>query len=289
MGKDENREIYINAAGFQCLEHLQNNAVDLYLSTCGVQSCAPGHWYGPGKRDEFLIHFISEGKGIYQVNGETYPLEKGDFFLIFPDTEVFYEADAKDPWDYMWVGFQGIKADSYLKYAGLDESHLVGRYLNLSFILSCIQQMMLARSISSYNELKRTAALLQILAALIEDYSSSHPEDSDDGYSPRLYLDQALTYIDEHLAERIKINDIANFIGIDRSYLTTIFKSALSLSPQEYLMHYRMNKACVMLKNPDTKISAIAKAVGYDDPLAFSKIFKKCKGISPSAYRMELS
>lgn len=167
MARNDNDEIYINAAGFQCLEHLQNNAVDLYLSTCGVQSCAPGHWYGPGKRDEYLIHFIGEGKGIYQVHGKTYHLSKGDFFLICPDTEVFYEADRKEPWDYIWVGFRGIKASTYLKYAGLDETHLTGHYLNASFILSCVQQMMLARSVSTYNELKRTAALLQILAALI--------------------------------------------------------------------------------------------------------------------------
>lgn len=286
MATESGKELFINAIGFQCLEHLQNDSVDLYLSTCGVQNCAPGHWYGPGKRDEYLIHFICEGKGIYRAGGQTYHLKKGDFFVIFPGTEIFYEADHKEPWDYIWVGFQGIKSETYLKYAGLDSSHLTGQYLNSSFVLSCVQQMILARSISTYNELKRTSALLQILAALMEEYSSTNQEDGEKDYAQKLYIDKALAYIDDHISQNIKINDIASFIGIDRSYLTNIFKQTLSLSPQEYLMHYRINQACIMLKNPELKISSIAKAVGYDDPLSFSKMFKKCKGISPSEFRL---
>jgi AraC family transcriptional regulator of arabinose operon len=282
-----NEEVYINATGFQMLEHLQNNSVDLSLSTCGIQNCAPGHWYGPGKREEYLIHFISEGKGIYRVNGETYHLGKGDFFVIYPGTEVFYEADRDEPWDYLWVGFRGIKADTYLTYAGLDRTHLIGHYINADFILSCIQEMMLARSLSTYNELKRTSALLRILAALIEEYCMEHPEQAEDDYTHRRYLEQSLAYVKEHLKETIKVNDIAAYVGIDRSYLTNIFKRTLSLSPQEYIMHYRMNAACMLLKNTDLKVSAIASEVGYEDSLAFSKMFRKCKGVSPSEYRTQ--
>lgn len=288
MAKGFQKEIYVSAAGFQLLDNLQNNTVDLYLSTCGVQNCPPGHWFGPGKRDEFIVHFICEGKGIYQVNGETYALGKGDYFVIFPDARVYYEADHKAPWEYIWIGFHGIKASSYLGCAGLDETHVTGHYANSSYILSCVQQMMLARSAGVSNELKRTAALFQILAVLIEDYMSAHPEERDSEHTSRHYLDKALTYMDEHLSENIRINDIAAYIGIDRSYLTAIFQSALSLSPKEFLVHYRMDRACMLLRDPERKISEIAKAVGYDDPLAFSKIFKKFKGVSPSVYRIEL-
>lgn len=288
MTNENRKEVYISAAGFQLLDNLSNNTVDLYLNTCGVQNCAPGHWFGPGTREEFIIHFICEGKGIYRVNGETFTLGKGDYFVIFPDTEVFYEADRREPWEYIWVGFRGIKASSYLNCAGIDETHLIGRYPNSSYILSCVQQMMLARSSGVSNELRRTAALFQILAALIEEYASVNPEEREEGSSSREYLDKALAYMDEHLSENIKINDLAAHIGIDRSYLTAIFQNTLSLSPKEYLVQYRVNRACMLLRDPERKISEVAKAVGYEDPLAFSKIFKKAKGVSPSVYRLEL-
>lgn len=282
------KEIYISAAGFQLLENLHNDTVDLYLNTCGVQNCAPGHWFGPGMRNEYLLHFVCEGKGIYRVNGETYTLGRGDYFAIFPNTQVYYEADRKEPWEYIWIGFHGIKAASYLKYAGLDGTHVIGHYANSSYILSCVQQMMLARSSGVSDGLKRTAALFQILAVLIEDYASAHPEERGRDDSSRRYLDMALAYMDEHLDENIRINDIATHIGIDRGYLTAIFQKALSLSPKEYLVHYRVNRACMLLRDPERKISEVARAVGYDDALAFSKIFKKYKGISPSVYRLEL-
>ena len=83
MSENTNREIFINVAGFQCLDQLQHNAVDIYLSTCGIQNCFPGHYYGPGKREEYIIHFISSGKGIFEAEGRTYHLTKGDFLSFF--------------------------------------------------------------------------------------------------------------------------------------------------------------------------------------------------------------
>ncbi len=289
MAKDGGKGVYISAAGFQLLDNLSNDTVDLCLDTCGVQNCAPGHRFGPGAREAFIIHFICEGKGVYRAGGETYPLGKGDFFVIFPDTEVYYEADRREPWEYIWVGFRGIKAASYLKCAGIDGTTLVGHYSNTAYILSCVQQMMLARAVGVSNELKRTAALFQILAALIEDYAAAHPEAREDSGAGRDYLDRALAYMDEHLAENIRINDIAAHIGIDRTYLSAVFQRTLNLSPREYLVRYRVNRACMLLRDPDRKISEIAKSVGYDDPLSFSKIFKKTKGVTPSEYRLTLT
>lgn len=288
MENPNSKEIFINATGFQCLENIQDHSVDLSLDTYGVQNCAPGHWFGPGERDIFLIHFICSGTGVYETGGRTYHLSQGDFFVIFPDTQVRYEADRKTPWDYIWVGFQGIKAMQYLSYAGIDREHLIGRYANSSFILSCVQQMMLARAVSPYNEMKRTAALLQIFAAITEEYYISHPDKTTDAYSHQIYLNRALSYIDDNLATPIKVSDIARYVGIDRSYLSVIFKHSLGLSPQEYLVQYRMDQACLMLQDPNQKIGNIARAVGYSDSLAFSKIFRKYKGESPSSYREKL-
>lgn len=285
MSQKNIKETYINATGFQCLEHLQNNAVDIYLSTCGVQNCIPNHSYGPGQREEYIIHFVCEGKGIYQVNGTTYHLTKGDFFVIFPHTEVYYQADDTYPWDYLWVGFQGVKAGTYLKNAGIDASHVIGHYQNTSYILACIQQMMLARTLTYHNELKRQAALLQVLAALIEVHHETLSDDEQHEYPHRIYLQQALDYMNTHLKENIKINHIASFIGIDRSYLSNIFKSTLEISPQEYLLNLRMNHAANLLKNTDEKVNTIASEVGYHDPLTFTKMFKRYKGMSPSEWR----
>lgn len=94
-----------------------------------------------------------------------------------------------------------------------------------------------------------------------------------------------MDYIAYHYREKIKINELADYIGVNRSYLTSSFKKAIGCSPQEYLVNLRMEKAREMLRNTDMQINAIAAAVGYQDQLAFSKIFKQHFGASPKAYR----
>lgn len=94
-----------------------------------------------------------------------------------------------------------------------------------------------------------------------------------------------MDYIAYHYREKIKINELADYIGVNRSYLTSSFKKAIGCSPQEYLVNLRMEKAREMLRNTDMQINAIAAAVGYQDQLAFSKIFKQHFGASPKAYQ----
>ena len=83
----------------------------------------------------------------------------------------------------------------------------------------------------------------------------------------------------------ITYNEIADYIGVNRSYLTNSFKKMIGCSPQEYLVNLRMEKAKTMLLKTDMPIHAIASEVGYTDQLAFSKIFKQHYGASPRAYR----
>jgi YesN/AraC family two-component response regulator len=86
-------------------------------------------------------------------------------------------------------------------------------------------------------------------------------------------------------SRKMTISELARSIGLDRSYLGSIFKEQLSTSLQNYLKNYRMDKACELMKNETLSIGDISRSVGYDDPLLFSKLFRKCKGVSPREYR----
>jgi AraC family transcriptional regulator of arabinose operon len=272
---------YLNHAGFQCLDQIKNSSIDLYLSTCGMQNCIPSHSFGPGIRTEYLLHFIMDGKGYYKVRGKVHTLKKGDFFLIWPNSQIYYEADKKNPWSYVWVGFQGVKAASYLNHAGLDADHLIGHLPDVSLIFTFVQQMMWSRQLTISNELKRDSMLYQILAALIDNHYQVLPKEDKYEYPYSVYVNQAMDYISIHYNESVKINDIAAYIGIDRSYLTQVFKKEIQISPQEYLIKYRMDQAEILLRDKNIKIKSVAQAVGYNDALTFSKMYKKIKGINP--------
>ncbi len=282
---NEDKVVYLNFAGFQCLEDMYHTTLDLYLSTCGIQNCFGGHKFGPGKRDIYILHFVSDGKGEFTSGGKTYQLSKGDVFLIKPGTEVSYQADEKNPWSYMWVGFKGIKAEEYLKAAGLGEDNVICKCDNIPLIFSYIQKIIIYRHLSLSNELQREAALLQILSLIIENYKFSLPKEERFDYPYNVYVEQAEEYIRRNLQGNVKINDVASYIGIDRSYLTNIFKNVIGVSPQEYLLSCRMEKAEQLLRDTDKKISEIAQEVGYSEQMSFSKAFKKYKKVSPTEYR----
>lgn len=272
-------------ANFQFIDHLPHTFNDLFLTSCGVQSCSPGHFFGPGSHNDYVLHFVCSGKGTYVVNQTAYTLTKGDFFLIHPHTKIHYYADDRDPWSYIWIGFQGENAATCIEQAALDMQHLTGRYDDTALILSYIQEMLLAKENTFTNELKRQVALLHIFTALIDKRQQSMAQISDELRTRPSYVQMACDYILDHYAENIKISQIAKHIGIDRSYMTNLFKEILGISPSEYLINCRLERAAQYLKTTDMRISSIAAKVGYQDALTFSKRFKHHYHMTPSEYR----
>ncbi|MBX4262466.1 AraC family transcriptional regulator [Clostridium estertheticum] len=279
---------YTNSARYRCLEYLKKQSVDLYLSYCGIEECDPGHSYGPTIRTEYLLHYILKGKGIYNVDSKTYNLSNHQSFIIYPNEITYYEADKEDPWTYIWIGFNGIKAETCLNYASLNKENRVSKFDCEDILLECINGILNASKLTYANDLKRESYLSMFLSAIIQEKHDciTQLEDIHD-YPYQVYVEHALEFIDHNYQKNIKINDIANYIGISRSYLTNIFKKNINLSPQEYLIKYRFDRACSLLKTTTLPVSTVASQVGYDDPLTFSKVFKKFYTVSPTTYRTQ--
>lgn len=101
----------------------EKELVSLSVYNVGFQSCDSLYQWGPGIRDHYLIHYIISGKGRYTVNGKVHTLTPGDVFLVYPNTEVIYQADAEDPWEYTWVGFTGSDAATILRATDFTKAH----------------------------------------------------------------------------------------------------------------------------------------------------------------------
>lgn len=261
------------------LEH-----TDLNMYQCGHERCDPSHSFGPAVRDHFLIHYILEGKGIFQVGDKTYHLEKGQGFLICPNMVTYYEAGPEDPWHYCWVGFHGLKADYYLKCANLSAESPIFRYDQDDRLIDCFKQMFAAKKVYKTIKLQLMGYLCLFLSLLIE--TADGPSSNEDTENrTEQYVRRAVEFIQMNYSRKIGIDKMAHDIGLDRSYLCALFKKVLNRSPQEFLIRFRMDKACELMKNNTLSIGDIARSVGYEDPLLFSKIFKKVKGATPREFR----
>ncbi|MDF2503531.1 AraC family transcriptional regulator [Clostridium sp.] len=255
---------------------------DLIVYQCGMEKCKPSYFFGPAVRDHYLIHFILEGKGTFRVKDKEYRLERNQGFLICPDIITYYEADKNEPWVYTWVGFKGIKAKNYLKLANLDEDNPIFQCEGEDLVKNCFEGMRKASVLKNGKELRLQGLLSIFLSELIEKSPDSKIIDSN---YKELYIKKTLDFIETNFSRNITVPEMAKNIGLNKNYFSNFFKENIGISPQQYLIQFRMNKACELMKNSTLTISDISRSVGYNDPLGFSKIFKKAMGISPKAYR----
>lgn len=98
------------------------------------------------------------------------------------------------------------------------------------------------------------------------------------------YIDKALNIINSEYTSDISVNNIADRIGLERTYFSNLFKKKIGLSPKQYLLKTRMEQAAIFLKDYGYSVSLTALSVGYSDVYTFSKMFKKYFGVSPSKY-----
>lgn len=269
---------------YESLNVSRLNHTDLNMYQCGYEDCTPGHSYGPAVRDHFLIHYILDGKGSFQSNGQTYFLEKGQGFLICPGKVTFYQADTTTPWRYAWVGFHGTKAEQYLKHAGLTFETPIFTCGHDEYITHCFQQMVETLKLKNGREIRLLGLLYLFLSQLIET-NSPGPFLYDKETRREFYIRKTVEYIQTNYSRKITIAEIAHYIGLDRSYLSALFKEWFQVSLQQFLIHYRMDKACSLMQDSRLPIGDIARSVGYEDPLQFSKTFRKVKGGSPKTFR----
>ena len=104
-------------------------------------------------------------------------------------------------------------------------------------------------------------------------YSSSKQNEQYD--NSLMYVKNVISYIQLKYSEPVKIETIASSLGLNRSYLTRLFKEATGYSLQEYLQTYRMKMAIKLLSENKLSVSEIASSVGYGDTFTFSKAFKR--------------
>lgn len=271
---------------YRCLGNLNNDSVDLRLIYCGYEDCAPGHRYGPNKRSAYLIHVILQGKGKLEINGETHYLQEGDAFALRPKEEAWYEADHGYPWTYIWVGFLGMKAEECMVNSGFDNGVHIIHNINHTLLQDYITEMIKTHKLSYSNSLRRCAYLQMFFAELIDQYSDHIPKYETIENTPSAeQVKRLMAYLADNYKNQIRITELADSMGVNRSYLSNNFRRIVGMSPTEYLIQIRMEKAKSLLTKTNLSISQIASEVGYTDQLNFSRMFRQRFGESPKQYR----
>lgn len=231
----------------------------------GHQECPPSWSYGPAVRPYHLIHYVHEGKGVFIREGKTYEVQKGEFFVIPPYIETYYEADKKTPWHYTWIGFEADeKAEDVfntpvMRRPGADK---------IFYDMRRCFDMENGKGAFLSSKIWELAALMMEA----EKTSINH-------------IDKAINIMQSEYSSDITVASVASRLGLDRCYFSALFKKSTGVSPIDYLTNIRLQKAAELIAKHGHTPTTAAISVGYPDYCHFSKAFKKHFGCSPRNYK----
>lgn len=264
--------------------------VDLSLIQFGREQCVPSHSFGPAKRNHYLFHYILSGSGTLLADDSNgvarqYRVGKDQGFMIFPNQINIYTADNDEPWEYIWMEFYGLRAKEAVDITDLSCDRPIYNAQSKE-----LREMMKDEMI--YIIKNRNLPSFHIIGHLylfIDFLMRSAPKARvPKGSKLRdFYVHEALSYIEYNFRNNISVEDIASACGLNRSYFGKIFKDVIGETPQEFILKYRMIKAAELLKLSRLSIGDVGAAIGYDNPLHFSRAFKKIYGSSPRNWRNE--
>ncbi|MEO1593389.1 MAG: AraC family transcriptional regulator [Cyanobacteria bacterium J06632_22] len=130
-------------------------------------------------------------------------------------------------------------------------------------------------------------SLANVLAVhLLRHHTTTQPDlPTYEGGLPQRQLLQVLDYIDAHLGNEITLADLAQLVGMSQFHFGRLFKQSLGLSPYQYLLQQRVERAKQLLKQTDNPVAEIALECGFNSHSHLGRKFRQLTGITPKAYR----
>ena len=241
----------------------------------------------PRGRIDYQLLYVASGKTIFYFNGEPKEVAAGHMVLFQPRQEQHYEYFAVDRPEVYWVHFTGSDVKNILRHYDipLDKNVIYsGSSATYAYLFKeMIHELQTCRT--GFQELTEMY-LRQIFLLIQRSWEERKPTVS--SYLQE-EIDYARKYFNEHYNEDISIEEYAQSRGMSVSWFLRNFKQMTIKSPMQYMLSIRINNAVSLLETTDYNVTEISTIVGYDNPLYFSRIFKKQKGVSPSDYRKSLA
>ncbi|RAV02049.1 AraC family transcriptional regulator [Paenibacillus sp. YN15] len=260
---------------------------ELSVLFSGHSQTSADHKVGPLVHSHHLLHYVLSGSGVFHCLGKEYRLEAGAAFFIYPGELVRYDADPESPWAYRWIGYKGGHVDELLARLCISPQSPViqNPYSPKTSSLFRRIERVLGKGEPSC-DLQASGWLRLILAELVGSRQRSEASAPEPEAQITRQVEQAIRWLTLQYSQQISIEHMAQTLGYHRTHLSKMFKRHTGMSPMQFLLKIRMERARLLLGEPLT-VEQVAASVGFPDALYFSKQFKKWYGLAPTDYRQD--
>ena len=233
-------------------------------------------------RKDYQLLYVASGKAYFYFDGTRHTLQAGNIVLYRPNELQKYRYSPCDKAEVYWVHFTGTEVETLLeKYGFCKEKNVFfgGTQSNFNMLFNqMIKELQLRRS--------NYSTLLSMYFEQILISAKRHFEDSQNASNfIMLEVEKATNYFNTNYSKPISVSSYAASRGMSAGWFINNFKKINKVTPAQYLINLRITNAIELLIGSNKNITEIANAVGIEDSLYFSRIFKKHTGLTPSDYR----
>ena len=243
---------------------------DIVPVRAGYQQCSPGWTFEPSCRDSFTVQYVTSGCGVIYKDGETFPVHEKEAFILRPGETFQLQADVSNPWTYIWIGFRTT----------LDLPEL---YTTTVFPAQNLENLFL--KIANCNKMENfplEPLLLSYIWEFIFRMRQMHTDVVHGHKKAEEYVEQACQLIQSHYAT-MNVNQLADYLHLNRCYLSRIFKQFKGISIKSYWTNTRLQAGRNLILQNYT-VAQASSMVGYADIASFSRAFKEYYKYSPKQY-----
>jgi len=237
--------------------------------------------------DQLEITYVLNGVHYYYVGGIEYAVHGGEMFITFPNEVHSTNKHLREKSDFYYMHIDTLNnTGSFLGMTDSDEAaslaylinHLPIRHFsappNCKSLLDELQQVLQQRSLLWRTKLRTLSFLL--LSSILENEHlvtrSMSPE-----------IEKSIHYIESNIFEPLELLQVSDYIHFSLSHFKAKFKKEIGISPNEYVMHKKVKKACELLIS-GSSITDTAYALSFSSAQYFSRVFKQYNSISPGEY-----
>lgn len=230
-----------------------------------------------GKLPLYIIHYILAGQ--YSFNGNL--LSQGQGFILTPGTEYSCAILTENNYAVLWFSTNDERIKDLLPYFNVNPETGVFCSPPNEIFTPIIRKLQNTRS-----SLLPAPLLLELFLSVFHEHLKTNRPQAPTS-NAAIYVDTAVQYIDSHIHNKITVEEITRFLGVTQPYLFKIFKEHLNQAPKQYIAEQKISLAKRLLRESSLPVWQVAKAVGFEDALHFSKVFSDHTGLSPSRFRQQ--
>ncbi len=265
-------------------DQLENHNIPLRANCCGVYrllTLPVMSTIRPIGRPDYQVLYIASGKAIFHINNEIREVSAGNMVIYHPHDFQQYTYYLEDKPEIYWLHFTGKEAASLIKEVGFSKDPILYTGISAKYqdlFLSIIKELQLPRPCFEELSSLYIKQLFLTLKRLKEEGGYKKTEIKEE-------MEQAIHYFHENFTKDIQVEEYAKKLHMSTCWFIRSFKQYAGMPPGKYITSIRINKAKELLESTDYTVGEVGAIIGYENPLYFSRIFKKQTSLSPAEYR----